>query len=273
MARLTAAERAGLPDRAFAYIDPNGNRHLPIVDEAHVRNALARFNQVVFASDADRERARTRLLQAAKRFRIVPVGFVNAQLRAERKLGPPPAALPTGFVTLLMTDIESSTALLRQHGDGYGSLLDDVLAIQVDAAVDAGGCVAETRADEFFAAFACPADAVEAAVAAQRAILGRDWPQRSRVRIRSGMHAGYPTRSGANYVGLAVHTAARVCSAAHGGQILLSGDTRLALTGMVPEGIRFRNLGAHRLRGLPDPMPLHQVVTAGLGSRFPAPRI
>lgn len=273
MARLSAAERARLPDRAFAYVDGRGNRRLPIVDEAHVRNALARFNQVDFESDAARERSRKRLLQAAKRFRIVPVGFITAQLRAERDLPPPPAELPTGFVSLLMTDIEGSTALLEKLGDAYVEFLEEVLGLQADATIRAGGYVAETRADEFFAAFESPADAVEAAVDAQRRIIDHDWPRKSRVRIRSGLHSGYPTRSGANYVGMAVHTAARVCAAAYGGQVILSGDSRLALTGMVPPGIRFRDLGAHRLRGIPDPVTLHQVLAAGLAGKFPAPRV
>lgn len=273
MARLSAAERARLPDRAFAYVDTRGNRRLPIVDEAHVRNALARFNQVDFEDDEARERARGRLLHAAKRFRIVPVGFIAGQLRAERDLPPPPAELPTGFVSLLMTDIEGSTTLLDRLGDTYVELLEEVLAVQVEATERAGGQVAETRADEFFAAFECPANAVEAAVEAQRTIIDRDWPGGARVRIRSGLHSGYPTRSGANYVGMAVHTTARVCTAAHGGQVIVSGDTRLALTGMVPPGVRFRDLGSHRLRGIPQPVSLHQVLTAGLGGRFPPPRV
>ena len=74
MARLTAKERARLPGRAFAYIDSKGRRRLPIHDASHVRNALARFNQVHFEDDEDRERARTRLLNAAKRHGIVPIG-------------------------------------------------------------------------------------------------------------------------------------------------------------------------------------------------------
>src|SRR5438132_9130660 len=85
MAELRARERAKLPKTAFAYIDSSGRRRLPINDEAHVRNALARFNQVRFEDDAARERARTRLLRAAKRFGIVPVGFIDAQFRTERR--------------------------------------------------------------------------------------------------------------------------------------------------------------------------------------------
>ncbi len=271
MARLSAAERARLPDRAFAYVDSQGNRRLPIVDESHVRNALARFNQVDFESDAARDEARARLLRAAKRYRIVPVGFISGQLRVERGL-PPLSDLPSGFVTLLMTDIEGSTPLLHRLGDEYPAVLEQVMAIQVASTEQSGGVVAETRADEFFAAFESPAAAVRAAIDAQRAVATHPWPAGERIRIRTGLHAGYPTRGGANYVGMAVHTAARVCSCAHGGQIVITGDTRLALTGLVPEGCRFRGLGTHHLRGIPDPVALHQVVAPGVGGRFPPPR-
>ncbi len=76
MGKLDSSKRARLPDSAFAYIDARGRRRLPINDEAHVRNALARFDRVEFEDEAARERARRRLLNAAKRFGIVPVGFV-----------------------------------------------------------------------------------------------------------------------------------------------------------------------------------------------------
>src|SRR3954453_4672821 len=108
---LNARERAQLPDSAFAYIDGEGRRRLPIHDAAHVRNALARFGQVTFEDDDARERARARLLRAAKKFGIVPVGFVTGQLPPEREQGRrrarEPVPLPSGFVTMLMTDIES----------------------------------------------------------------------------------------------------------------------------------------------------------------------
>ena len=142
MARLSASERASLPDSAFAYIDSRGRRRLPIHDEAHVRNALARFERVAFEDDAARERARKRLLNAAKKYRIVPVGFIDGQFRTERKRiqgevqarSTDVATLPTGFVTFLLTDIEGSTALLSQLGDRYADLLNDVRGI-VRAAV------------------------------------------------------------------------------------------------------------------------------------------
>ena len=81
MARLDSTKRADLPDRAFAYIDSRGRRRLPIHDAAHVRNALARFGQVKFEDEHARERARKRLLNAAKKYGIVPVGFIAGQLR------------------------------------------------------------------------------------------------------------------------------------------------------------------------------------------------
>ncbi|MFP5331935.1 MAG: adenylate/guanylate cyclase domain-containing protein [Acidimicrobiia bacterium] len=84
MAQLSAAERSRLPDSAFAYVDSKGNRRLPINDASHVRNALARFGQVAFESDEARQRARQRLLAAAKRHGIVPLGFIEAELRNER---------------------------------------------------------------------------------------------------------------------------------------------------------------------------------------------
>jgi hypothetical protein len=83
MSQLNSKKRSRLPDRAFAYIDARGRRRLPINDESHVRNALARFNQVAFEDEAARERARTRLLTAAKKYGIVPIGFMTGQLRSQ----------------------------------------------------------------------------------------------------------------------------------------------------------------------------------------------
>ena len=272
--RLEPADRAKLPATAFAYVDPRGRRRLPIHDAAHVRNALARFNQVVFEDEAAREQARTRLLKAAKRFGIVPVGFITGQLQSERELGrrAEPRHLPSGFVTMLFTDIEGSTELVHRLGDGYSELLDGIRTILEGACTERSGLVVETRADELFAVFEQPAAAAEAAVAMQRTLSQSSWPGGIEVRVRVGMHSGYPKRSAPNYVGIAVNTASRICGAAHGGQVLVSADTKLALRGSTPTGIRFLSLGSHRLRGLPDVVPLFQLAAKGLGRRFPPPR-
>jgi len=128
MSRLVSSKRAKLPASAFAYIDSRGRRRLPIHDEAHVRNALGRFDRVAFEDDAARERARRRLLNAAKRYGIVPVGFITGEVQKARTR-PAIDALPTGFVTFLFTDIEGSTALLTLLGDRYGALLRDVRGV------------------------------------------------------------------------------------------------------------------------------------------------
>jgi class 3 adenylate cyclase len=274
--RLDATKRAKLPDRAFAYVDSRGRRRLPIHDAAHVRNALARFNQVGFEDDRCRERALRRLLNAAKRFRIVPVGFITSQLESERervRRGRTRSVLPSGFVTMLLTDIESSTGLLHRLGDRYGELLRGVRTLLTRTARRSGGHVVETRADEFFAAFAEPAGALVTALTVQRALRGRRWVDGGEVRLRVGIHSGYPTRAQANYIGMAVHTAARICTAAHGGQVIVSGDTRTALATSTPRGIRFRRLGTFALRGIPDEVELFQLVTKGVPSQFPPPRM
>jgi len=86
MAELDRRKRARLPDSAFAYVDASGRRRLPINDEAHVRNALARFSQTRFESEEAREAARRRLVRAARRYGIVPLGFLDGQLRSQRRL-------------------------------------------------------------------------------------------------------------------------------------------------------------------------------------------
>ena len=118
MAELTKKERAGLPDRAFAYVDSQGHRRVPIHDEAHVRNALARFDRVAFEDDAAEERARRRLLNAAKKYRIVPVGFVTGQVRKLRSRSSGVEGLPTGSVTFLETAGVTSRRFAVRHGRG-----------------------------------------------------------------------------------------------------------------------------------------------------------
>ena len=269
MARLKPTERAGLPDRAFAYVDSKGRRRLPIHDAAHVRNALARFGQVGFESDAARERARKRLLQATKRFRIVPIGFITSELQSAGSGDRRTRLLPSGFVTMLMTDIEGSTGLVRRLGEGYRELLDNVCVVLRQAIEDAGGHEIEARADEFFAVFASPRAAVDAAIAAQLALRDRRPAEGSEVRVRIGIHSGYPTSTEDNYIGLDVNTASRICAAGHGGQIVVSDNTRESVKTTSPAGVRFIALGTHRLHGLSDSVPLFQVAAKGLATRFP----
>jgi len=115
--------------------------------------------------------------------------------------------------------------------------------------------------------------ALEAALSIQRAAGGRAWPDGVEVKIRIGIHGGRPALTDTGYVGLAVHTVARICSVGHGGQILLSAATRDAVGRSRPAGIRFRSLGSHRLRGLRETQALFQVEAPDLPSRFPPLRV
>jgi class 3 adenylate cyclase len=262
MPPLGAKERAQLPNNAFAYIDSRGKRRLPIHDAAHVRNALARFSQVAFEDEAARDRARSRLLRAAKKHGIMPIGFISAQLQPQRKL-------PKGNVTFLLADIEGSTELLGRLGDHYAPLLADVRR-RVRAAVrNAGGREVSARGDDLLVVFEDAPAAVEAALAIQRAMRAGGWPGGSDVRLRIGLHRGRPTLTDTGYVGLSVHAAARICFAAHGGQIVMSSAVRAAVLESLAEGVSLRSLGAWRFRGLPEPMDLFQVEAADLLADFP----
>ena len=262
MPALGAKERAKLPDSAFAYVDSRGRRRLPIHDAAHVRNALARFSQVAFEDEGARDKARTRLLRAAKKHGIVPIGFVSAQLQPQRKL-------PKGQVTFLLTDVEGSTELLGRLDDRYAPLLADVRRLMRAAVRRAGGREVDARADDLFAAFERAPAALEAALAIQRAMRATGWPDGVAVRVRIGVHRGRPTLTDTGYVGLSVHTAARICSAAHGGQIVVSSAVRSAVLTSLADGVNLRSLGAWRLHGLREPEDLYQVEAADLLTDFP----
>ncbi|MDP9495726.1 MAG: hypothetical protein M3P87_10845, partial [Actinomycetota bacterium] len=209
MAKLDARKRAELPNSAFAYVDSNGRRMLPINDEPHVRNALSRFNQVKFESAAAKERAFRKLLTAATRYGIAPIGFVARQLKEAATEGP--ADLPSGPVTFLLSDIEGSTDLVHRLGDGYSEVLDGVQKMIREAVERNHGYEVDARADEFFAAFAQADAALAAALEIQRSLRDHPWPHGGAVRVRIGLHSGNPARTETGYVGLPVNTAARVC--------------------------------------------------------------
>jgi class 3 adenylate cyclase len=263
MARLGAKERAQLPDSAFAYIDASGKRRLPIHDAAHVRNALARFGQVAFEDEAARDRARSRLLRAAKKHGIMPIGFISAQLEPQRKL-------PKGNITFLLTDIEGSTELLGRLEDQYAKLLTDVRRRVRNAIRKAGGYEVSARGDDHFAVFEHPPGAVDGALRIQRAMQDGGWPGGvDDVRLRIGLHRGRPALTDTGYVGLSVHAAARICFAAHGGQIVMSGAVRSGVVEELPDEVGLRELGSWRFRGLPEPLAIYQVAADGLLDDFP----
>jgi YVTN family beta-propeller protein len=182
--------------------------------------------------------------------------------------------LPSGTVTFLFTDVEGSTALLKQLREHYGEGLSAHQRLIRDAFGRYGGRELDTQGDAFFYAFPRARDAVLAALDAQRSLRGhRDWPDGAEFKVRMGIHTGQAEVSDGRYTGLAVHRAARICAAAHGGQVLVSQATETLLADEEEDlQISFRPLGQHRLKDLDRPVSLYQASASDLPSKFPPPR-
>jgi class 3 adenylate cyclase len=182
----------------------------------------------------------------------------------------PVSALPSGTVTFLFTDIEGSTELMRSLGDGYGAVLGKERQLLRAAFGSAGGTEIDTQGDAFFFSFTRARDAVAGAVAAQRALAAEDWPDGADVRVRMGLHTGEPAVGEEGYLGLDVVRAARICSAAHGGQILLSETTRALLGNELPDGVGVRDLGRQELKDIQDERIFQLTLGAADADAFPA---
>ena len=137
-----------------------------------------------------------------------------------------PVELHAGTVTFLFTDIEGSTRLLKRLRDRYEEALALHDRILRAAIADAGGQIVDTQGDAFFAAFPTARGAIAAAVAAQRSLAETEWPENDPLRVRMGIHTAEPTVGRERYVGIGINRASRICAAAHGGQVLVSGATR-----------------------------------------------
>ena len=177
--------------------------------------------------------------------------------------------LPTGTVTFLFTDIAGSTHLLTQLGDRYAHVLAECRQVLRAEFGQWNGNVVDTQGDAFFVVFARATDAVSAAVAAQCTLASHAFPQGVAVQVRMGLHTGEPQRTAEGYVGLDVHRAARIMSAGHGGQVLLSQATCSLVEQDLPEGVSLRDLGEHRLKDLGRSLHLFQLVIADLPADFP----
>ena len=177
--------------------------------------------------------------------------------------------LPSGTITLLFTDIEGSTLLVQLLGDRYGALLADHRRLLRTAFADHAGHEIDTQGDAFFVAFASAKDAVAAAVDAQIALAGHAWPGGAHVRVRMGLHSGEPALGEEGYHGLGLHRGARICSAGHGGQILLSNATRELIADERIDGIELLDLGEKRLKDIERSERITQVVYPGMPALFP----
>jgi predicted ATPase/class 3 adenylate cyclase len=179
------------------------------------------------------------------------------------------AELPSGTVTFMFTDIEGSTRLLTRFGSRYAEVLAEHQRLLRAAFDEHDGREVHTEGDAFFVAFTRAGDAIAAAVAAQRALASESWPEGVEVRVRMGVHTGVAAISMDDYVGLDVHRAARICSAGHGGQVLISSSTRELVADELAPDVALKDLGQHRLKDLGRPEHLFQVVAGGLPSDFP----
>jgi predicted ATPase/class 3 adenylate cyclase len=177
-------------------------------------------------------------------------------------------ALPTGTVTFLFTDIEGSTHLLQQAGNAYGDLLAEHRRLLRASFAAHAGREVDTQGDAFFVAFSSPTRAVAAAVEGQRALAAHPWPPGSEVRVRMGLHTGEASTVDGSYVSVAVHRAARIAAAAHGGQVLLSDATASLVRNDLPDGVHLHDLGEHRLKDFDAPARLFQLDLVGLPIDF-----
>lgn len=179
-------------------------------------------------------------------------------------------SLPTGTVTFLFTDIEGSTRLVQELGPvTYGELLEQHNRLLRAAFRAHGGAERGTQGDAFCVIFRDAPSAVAAAVDAQRSLAAASWPTGMEIRVRMGLHSGAGIHGGDDYVGLDINRAARIASAGHGGQVLISDSTRALSSRALPNGVELRDVGEHRLKSLDLSERLYQLTIDGLRSDFP----
>ena len=175
---------------------------------------------------------------------------------------------PTGTVTLLFSDIEGSTLLLRAIGvERYHNALQQHRQLLRDAFARHAGYEVNTEGDSFFVAFSRAVDAVHAALDAHCALAGHAWADGERIRVRIGIHTCEAAVTGPDYVGIGVHRTARISAAGHGDQIVLSQMTRDLLEEQ--SGVSCLDLGVHPLKDFAQPQRLYQLVDPRLPHVFP----
>ena len=180
------------------------------------------------------------------------------------------ADMPSGAVTFLFTDIEGSTRLVKQLRERYAAVLADHRGLLRAAFAAHGGYEVDTQGDSFFIAFSSAREALLAAVEAQIALGSHPWPDGIQLRVRMGLHTGHAVAHEGRYTGLAVHRAARIGAAGHGGQILVSQATQTLLEDEEEDlHVFLRDLGEQRLKDLDRPVRLYQAAADGLPAKFP----
>jgi class 3 adenylate cyclase len=176
---------------------------------------------------------------------------------------------PTGTVTFLFTDIEGSTKMWERERTTMSEALALHDRILRDAVEERGGYVFKTVGDAFCCAFPTTPDALEAALEAQRTLLSSEWQETGPLRVRMALHMGVAEERDGDYFGPPVNRVARLLSAAHGGQVLLSLPTHEMVRDQLPAGVSLRDLGEHHLKDLFRPERVFQLVSPDMPSEFP----
>jgi class 3 adenylate cyclase len=176
--------------------------------------------------------------------------------------------LPSGTITVLHTDVQDSTPLAMRVGERYADVLATHRALLRAAFAAHEGYEVDTQGDLFFVVFPRATRAITAAVTIQRALAAETWPQGGAVRVRIGIHTGEPIRTAEGYTGLDIR-GARIKDAGHGGQVLLSKSTAVLIEHTLIDGLRLRDLGEYRLKGLPHPERIFQLLIPNLPADFP----
>src|SRR5687768_10658627 len=179
------------------------------------------------------------------------------------------ATPPTGTVTLLFTDIEGSTRLWEERPDAMRVALARHDQLMREAIERHQGFVFKTIGDAFCAAFADPVEGVEAAIDAQTSLFAEPWEGVPGIRVRMALHLGDPVCRDNDYFGPTVNRVARILSAGHGGQTIISAAVKERINGRLPGGVTVIEYGSHRLKDLVAPEALFGLLHADLPQEFP----
>jgi predicted ATPase/class 3 adenylate cyclase/DNA-binding CsgD family transcriptional regulator len=176
---------------------------------------------------------------------------------------------PSGTVTFLFTDIAGSSQRWERNPTAMQATLRRHDAILRQTLAAHGGYVFKTGGDAFYAAFARAPDALSAALAAQQAILGDDWGAEGPLQVRMALHTGTPEERDGDYFGPPLNRAARLLSAAHGAQVLVSLASHELILGHLPPDVELRDLGVYQLFEFSTPERIFQITAPGLPAEFP----
>ena len=199
--------------------------------------------------------------------------LIRGALGAEADVAMDPEELPVGTVTFLLSDVEGSTPQWEADPTAMGAAMARHEVIMAAAVAGHGGGrpLEQGEGDNIVAAFPRASDAAAAALAAQLAVQGESWPDGVDIRVRMALHTGEAhLQQGRTYAGPDLNRCARLRALAHGGQIVVSSTTHALLRDRPPEGVTFRDLGVHRLKGIDRPEAVHQLDHAGLRREFPS---